>query len=324
MNIKFPLIAGIKIMTTMLLVCLVIFTFSCENMNSMHEQYLKRGESLYIGAADSIRVYSGNQKIKFEWKIRADPRITQTVIYWNKRESNMIVPVKRTSEGEMWMEALLENVPEAEYVFEFVIQDDNGNLSKSIEVSGIVLGNLYVENLRNRGVKAIAKLETSDMQITWETVNITTLQYSIVEYVNTDGQQITVTVPNNETSTLLPGLETGDNIEIYTVHLPEKGLEAFQSLKRKYAMPKFEREMSKARFAPAFKPGDNTTPLPGGGEQDYLKPITDMGQRTLIKIWDGALEMVVRTVRYYIRMTSRVMLAPDSNFHTNLLSISVH
>jgi hypothetical protein len=272
-------------------VCLMVFVFACENMNSIHEEYIKRGETIYIGAADSIKVHSGLYKIAFEWKINADPRITKAIIYWNQRDTSVSIPVVRISESEMWLTALLNNIAEGEYIFEFEMQDDNGNISKSTEISGTVLGDVYVENLRNRGVKELAKLVTGDMQITWEAVSATatSLLHSVVEYVDIEGKTVKIEVPNDEDVTLLNGLETGNEIEIYSIHLPENGLETFESIKRKFTMPKFEREITKSRFVAAFKPGDNTTPHPGGGDQDYLKPITDfgVGQRSLVKIWDG-------------------------------------
>ncbi|MDR1098126.1 MAG: DUF4998 domain-containing protein, partial [Tannerella sp.] len=223
-------------LTAILSVCLMIFLLSCENMNSIHEKYYDRGETLYIGVADSVKVLSGFHKIGFEWKINTDPRITKTVIYWNRRDTSVTIPVVRTTEGEMWLKALLNDISEGEYIFEFEMQDDNGHISKSTEVSGAVLGDIYVENLRNRGVKEIAKLETGNMQITWEAVSATatTLLYSIVEYVDIDGRPIEREVRNDEEVTLLPGLETGDEINIYTMHLPENGLETFTSLKRHF------------------------------------------------------------------------------------------
>lgn len=290
-NFKNSLATGIKTIMIIIPVCLLIFVFSCENMNSLHEGYLNRGETIYIGAADSIKVHPGLNKIGFDWIINADPRISKAVIYWNKRENNVTVPVTRTNEGPMWLSALISDIAEGEYVFEFEMQDNSGNISKSIEISGSVLGDIYVENLRNRGIKSLSKLVTGDMQITWEAVSATaaSLLYSVVQYNDTDGNEMKIEVGNDEEVTLLHGLETGNEIDIYTVHLPENGLETFESIKRKFTMPKFEREIAKSRFVAAFKPGDNTTPHPGGGDQDYLKPITDfgVGQRSLAKIWDG-------------------------------------
>ncbi|MDR1221347.1 MAG: hypothetical protein LBL07_00520 [Tannerella sp.] len=276
-------------LTAILSVCLMISLLSCENMNSIHEKYYDRGETLYIGVADSVKVLSGFHKIGFEWKINTDPRITQTVIYWNRRDTSVTIPVARTTEGEMWLKALLNDIDEGEYIFEFEMQDDNGHISKSTEVAGAVLGDIYVENLRNRGVKEIAKLETGNMQITWEAVSATanTLLYSVVEYVDSEGRQMEREVPNDEDVTLLPGLETGDDINIYTIHLPENGLETFMSLRRRFTMPKFERELAKSRFEAAFKPGDNTTPAPGDSDGAWANtwPVGD--NRDIRQLWDN-------------------------------------
>jgi hypothetical protein len=290
-NSKLFLKTGIRTMAVIVPICLMAFVFSCENMNSIHEKYINRGETIYIGVADSVKVHPGKNKIGFEWKIGADPRITQTVIYWNQRESNVVIPVNRTSESEMWLDALIDNMPEGEYIFEFETQDANGNISKTLEVAGAVLGDIYVENLRNRGIKEISRLVTGETQISWEDVSATatSLLYSIVEYVDPDGVTQILEVPNSEKITAILGLSTGDAIEIYTIHLPENGLEQFQSVKRNFIVPKFEREMDKSRFKDTFKPGDNTTPHPGDGVNDWQKSITDfgVGQRSLAKIWDG-------------------------------------
>ena len=272
-------------------ICLLFFAYSCEDMNDIHEKYIKRGEGLYIGAADSIKVFSGLHKIGFEWQINADPRISKAVIYWNRRDTCVSIPVVRTSESEMRLTALLDNIAEGEYVFEFEMQDDNGNISKTVEISGAVLGDVYVENLRNRGVKELAKLVTGDMQITWEAVSATaaSLQYSVVEYVNAEGILEVIEVQNDEEVTLLHGLNTGDEVNIFTIHLPENGLETFESIKRKFFMPKFERLMDKLRFKDAFKPGDNTSPQPGDNINAWANSWAIADNRDIRQIWDNNL-----------------------------------
>ena len=290
MNFRFSLMTGIKTITMVLAVLLMVFTFSCEDVNSIHQQYLNRGESIYIGAADSIIVHPGNHKIKFEWKINSDPRISKAVIYWNRRDTSVTIPVSRiAAKGDIWLETQLNNMKEGEYIFEFEMQDNNGNISRAMEIYGGVLGDVYIENLRSRGIKELRKLETGQMQITWEAVNSPTLQYSEVEYLNTLGEKVVVKVLNTDDKTLLQGLNSGDNVKLYAIHLPDSGIENFMSPKVTYVMPKFERELRKTRFVAAFKPGDNTTPHPGNGDQDYLKQITDfsVGMRSLAKIWDG-------------------------------------
>ena len=274
-------------MAIMVTLCVSVIMFACDSMNSLHEEYLNRGEGIYIGVADSIEVFPGNHKIRFRWKINADPRIDKTVIYWDQRTGSATVPVNRTSEGEMWIETQLNDMTEAEYIFEFVIQDKTGNVSKAIEVSGAVLGDVYIENLRNRGVKEISRLATGETLITWDAVNSATLQYSGLVYTDADGQEVTLQIPNDEDKTLLEGLSTGDNIEIFAVHLPENGFETFNSLSRRIIVPRFERLIDKSRFTDAFQPGDNTSPRPGNNLDSWKNtwPIGD--NRDIRQIWDN-------------------------------------
>jgi hypothetical protein len=256
-------------------------------MNSIHEEYLKRGETLYIGGVnyDSVYVSSGDRKIKFEWKVSADPRITKTVIYWNNRDTSVVIPVNRATDGEFWMEALISNIPEGEYIFEFTMQDDNNHTSIPVEIAGVVFGPVYLENLRNRGIKELSKLETGEMQITWEAVNNVTLQYSVLEYVS-GGQTRRVEVPNSEDKTLLDNLDTGDEVELYSVHLPENALETLNSFARTLIMPKFERILAKSRFAAALKPGDNTTPQPGDSDGAWANSWPEADNRDIRQLWD--------------------------------------
>lgn len=284
-------------MITVMAIFTVIMA-SCDDMNSLHEKYLDRGIGIYIGSADSLSVQSGLHRIGFRWKINADPRIDKTIISWEEIEDGAMVersvelPLTRTDEGEMWLEHIITDLAEGEYIFKFQMLDNLGNTSNISEISGLVLGDAYVENLRNRNIKSLSKLETGDMQISWEAApSGEGLLYSVVEYVNKNGETTKVEVPNDEDNTLLTGLETGDEVEIYAVYLPENGLENFQSIPRLFTMPRFERLLDKSRFVAAFKPGDNTTPHPGGGANDWMKPISEAdlspGNRGLDKLWDG-------------------------------------
>ncbi|MDR1154856.1 MAG: hypothetical protein LBL04_09090 [Bacteroidales bacterium] len=284
---EWTLSGAVKLLAVSIPLCMVIM-FACDNVNTKHEEYLNRGEAIYIGAADSVSVYSGNHRIKFTWMINADPRIAEAVIYWNGRASKITIPVNRTTGGAMWMEATLDDMEEGEYIFEFVMKDksESGYTSKPVQIAGAVLGDVYVENLRNRGVKGIAKLESGEMQITWEGANSATLLYSVVEYKDGD-ETISVEVPNADEKTLLERLETGDEVEIYAVHFPENGLENIYSRRRAFTMPKFERLIDKGRYADAFKPGDNTTPQPGNDANAWSRSWGIGDNRDIRQLWDN-------------------------------------
>ena len=85
--------------------------------------------------------------------------------------------------------------------------------------------------------------------------------------VSLSGQPVTVEVPNSQDATVLHGLKPGAEIDIYSVHLPEDGIETFNASKRNYIVPIFERMLDKSKFIEGKLAGDNTTnsgnrPLP--------------------------------------------------------------
>jgi len=269
-------------------ISVAILMIACDNMNSLHEKYLKKGEGLYIGIADSITSYSGYEKIKFRWIINADPRIDHAIIYWNQRKDSQTVSISRTSEGAMWIETEITGIKEGEYLFEFVMCDNAGNVSRPVEVAGVVYGDIFIENLRNRSIKQVSRLVTGETQIEWEMPSTKTLLYSVIEYM-IGGVKKVLEIPNSEMITKLTGLSTGDDIEIYAVFLPENGLESLNSLKRKLVVPRFERMLDKLKFLPAFKPGDNTSPQPGDNvnawQNTWAYGVNDY--RDITRFWDN-------------------------------------
>ncbi|MDR1864104.1 MAG: hypothetical protein LBR08_00865 [Bacteroidales bacterium] len=318
-NFKLFPCGGLKLAAMIASLCVMIFMFSCdnkkdeippdtgeevvpgedengseedengseedENGSEEDENGSEEPTPVYIAPASSLQVYPGYGKIKFEWQMEAEPPVVETVICWNGCTSSVTVPTPADRTPEAAMEYLLENIAEGEYVFEFVLRDSEGNVSEATSTAGVVFGYQYAASLPNRGVSSIVKLPDGDMEITWEPVSSATLQYMVVEY----GLSTVVEAPNEDATTVLTGLSSGEEIRIHAVHLPENALETINANSETFIMPKTERLLDKSLFSDAFKPGDNTTPDPGGATNDWTKPITDtsFGRRCIWQLWDG-------------------------------------
>ncbi|MDR1860591.1 MAG: hypothetical protein LBR06_06705 [Bacteroidales bacterium] len=260
---------------------------ACDDVNSIHQKYLDRGEGIYLGVVDSLVAWPGFERVLFTWYIAPDPRIRQVQIFWNQRQNTRTLDVNRSSiNGFYAMELSLDELPENDYTFEFITKDDLGNVSKAVECIASVYGQLYKGNLQNRRVIELSKQESGQMKIVWEQVASETLLYSVVKYTDSGGTEHTLKISNDAVETYLDGLDTGDEAQYYSVYQPTEGLDSVLANSRVLTMPRFERLISKTLFAAAFKPGDNTTPQPGNSDNAWANdwPVGD--NRDIRQLWD--------------------------------------
>ena len=75
------------------------FVTSCDSMNDIQSKFADQDEQVYLGKVDSIRAFPGFGRAKITWYIGADPKIEQTVIYWNMRSDSIIKDFVRTGSG---------------------------------------------------------------------------------------------------------------------------------------------------------------------------------------------------------------------------------
>jgi hypothetical protein len=230
---------------------------ACDDMNSIHQKYYDRGMTVYTGAVDSLRAFSGLERVRLTWQLTADPRVTRTVIFWNNRTDSVVVEVNRTQSGPIPMDYVL-NMREGSHVFELITRDNHGHFSMTEEVVGVVFGDFYVAGLRNRGVTSIGRQPDGSTLIVWNTTAGTDIQYVTLMY-EVNGEEITVRVENNQHQTVLTGLDTGDRIRIVTTYLPENAIDSMRAFATVYVVPIFEREINPANFSTVVLAGDNTT-----------------------------------------------------------------
>src|SRR5690554_2364197 len=97
------------------LACIV----SCVDMNEFQSQYHDTEERVYLGKVDSIKSISGFGRAMITWYVTADPKIEQTIIYWNQREDSIVRDFNRKTPGVQKDSIIIENLPEGSTLFEF-------------------------------------------------------------------------------------------------------------------------------------------------------------------------------------------------------------
>ena len=84
---------------------------SCSELDETHKEYIKDGEQIYVGRPLLVVTNSGNERIKFNIVINADPKISKGKITWNNDNESNDFTVTRNSDGFDVVEFEI-NIPE--------------------------------------------------------------------------------------------------------------------------------------------------------------------------------------------------------------------
>lgn len=172
----------------------LLLTASCEKMGDTYEEYLKGGEIVYPGKADSLAAFPGNKRIALQWLILSDPKIVKAVVYWNNQADSVIVPIQKTAHVDT-ITITLRNMEEGLYTFDVYTYDKAGNRSIGNQVIGEVFGESYQRTISNRLIRAVSWLDLPQegstsafkgAEISWYGVNAQAI-FLDVEYTKEDG-----------------------------------------------------------------------------------------------------------------------------------------
>jgi hypothetical protein len=224
--------------TYLALSLMALYMTGCEDINSLHQKYLDEGETFYTGRVEAIRVYSGNERVKFTWQVNSDPRISRTLIYWNDRKDSTIVEVNRTQSGYIQLETIV-NVHEGIYAFVFMTKDNEGNRSLTQERSVQVYGPNYISGLFNRNIQSLS-VDGNELTINWAAIESAYIQYTTVRYTDYSNPASPLTkslrVENEDMQTVIHNIRVEDTFAIVTSYLPEESLDIFDALPISYAI----------------------------------------------------------------------------------------
>jgi len=217
-----------------LLLASILIISSCDKMEDGYMEFAKGGEIIYLGKADSLKTFSGRDRIKVSWLLISDPKITRSVIYWNDKRDSSVVNIQRSS-GVDTISVFLENMAEQSYNFEVYNYDNAGNFSVKTEVIGTVYGERYAATLTNRSLESsIYDAEDKSVEIKWfgaaTQAEVMDIRYTDVNGVERVIKEFKVANINNPrlpkalpSSTVLPDYKKETTLSYRTGYLPRAG-----------------------------------------------------------------------------------------------------
>src|SRR5690606_19395414 len=189
----------------------------CETNRDTFEDFVREGETIYIGAADTVLVGSGFDKLRFWVAINADPKIRKGIIISTDNSISHEFKVERKQNGKDTITFDLE-IPEGEYTFGLYMMDEAGNTSVRREVPAKVYGSKYQASLVNRGVNEVIASSNSATFIWSEPAR--NMMSTELPSATQAGVMQSVIVPNSENTTVVEDYKLGGYIEIKSVFKP--------------------------------------------------------------------------------------------------------
>ena len=194
---------------------------ACTKLRDTYGDFVEGGEIYYPGRADSLKAYPGNNRIRLQWLLIADPKIIKNKIYWNNKADSLEIAVNRSA-GIDTIEAMLNPMSEGTYTFEVYTFDKKGNRSVKTDIIANVYGYNYNITLVNRAVKSTKMNATADTAVV--DFYKTSIQHIGIDlrYKNQLGDSVNVFVPVTADRFKLPGFVPGESFIYRSLYKPEE------------------------------------------------------------------------------------------------------
>ncbi|HTN21238.1 MAG TPA: DUF4998 domain-containing protein [Pelobium sp.] len=201
-----------------LLLFVMVALFSCSKWDD-YKKYTKDGEILYSGKVDSLKIFSGNQRVRVQGLLPADPKIVKVKVSWNDGKDSIVYNITKG----VGIELFEKDIAVSEGVVTFKVQtyDAAGNSSLITSSTGTIYGPKYQSGLNNRSITSAELLTSGTASIVWGSFDSSTgAQGTWVKYTKVDNKTDSLFVPVTQNTTSLPNYKSGTPFMLRTQYLP--------------------------------------------------------------------------------------------------------
>ncbi|WP_372755754.1 DUF4998 domain-containing protein [Mariniflexile sp.] len=202
--------------------CISIFNACTPTSADDYKKYTEGGEILYSGKLDSVKIFSGHNRIKLEGMLSPDPKVTSYRIYWSNKKDSIDVPVSESDIANT-ISKIVEGLEENIYNFEIRTFDDKENSSIPVFITGTVYGDRYINSLINRPLVKNTIESATTALIQFAPVDLTSgIFESEIEYIDSNNELQSFTVPvENKDPIVLTDFIDGNTFKYRSVFRPD-------------------------------------------------------------------------------------------------------
>ncbi len=184
-----------------------------------YKKYVSGGERIYPQKPEALESFPGRNRVVLQWEL-IDPNVEHCEVSWVQDREMKIQRVEMPSPRSVdnILKAEIVNLDETNYVFNVTSLDIYGNRSVGAEVEETVFGDLYIATLMSRMAKTVS-LSGGNLTITWYGPVATETGIKLTYTSLADGEK-TITIPLDELTTVLEGIDTTAPVTYLTMYKP--------------------------------------------------------------------------------------------------------
>ena len=191
---------------SILLLLAITCILSCSKMDATYKDLVKPNGINYIGRADSVKTYSGRNRIKITWIKGTDPKINQACIYWNNKADSILVPIGEYKTNDT-VAVIIDGLPESSYTFYIYTLDTEGNTSIRVDAMGNSYGQAYESALLIRPIETAVSVDKNAI-ITWFAADKTEIAVELL-YSDNSNIEHQIFIPRDSMGTMLKNFKEG-------------------------------------------------------------------------------------------------------------------
>lgn len=210
------LFSGLLLMLSLLLAIAIV---SCEKMDDIYKDFVKDGETVYVGKADSAFVRGGFNRAEVVWLLLSDPKVSSYKLYWNNGRDSVSGEVTKTEDVDT-IRVLLDDITEGTHHFTIRMFDRNGNISVPTHVSGVVYGPQYEQTLLHRTYRGMLRIGRTELEIDWTPAEETTVAVE-AKYTNREGKEEVHRISSMLNTYVFPDFPENGEFRYRTLFMPD-------------------------------------------------------------------------------------------------------